>query len=87
MANIKSSIKRARQNTVLRQHNTTIRSRVRTFLKKTDALIKEGNKEEAAEAFKQAQTEMDKASQKGIFKKNKGARDISRLHKRLKGIA
>ncbi len=86
MANIKSAIKRARQGVGLRKHNMAMRSRVRTFLKKVDVAITEGKKEEAAEFFKQAQSEVARAANKGIFKKNKASRDISRLSSRLKGM-
>ena len=87
VANIKSAIKRARQSESNRKHNVTIRSRVRTFLKKADAAISSGDKEAAQVAFKHAQSEMAKACSKGVFAKNKGARDISRLNTRLKALA
>ncbi len=87
MANIKSAIKRARQAEIRRQHNVTIRSRVRTYMKKTDVAIEAGQKDEAQSAFKLAQSEMSRASAKGIFRNNKASRDISRLHGRLKAMA
>lgn len=87
MANIKSAIKRARQNTKLRKHNAAARSMLRTFIKNVAKAVEAGNKEQAQQAFAKAQPIIDKASNKGLMHKNKAARIKSRLNARVKGMA
>ena len=84
MANIKSAKKRARQNTVRREHNVALRSRLRTFIKQVVNAIGKGDKKEASEAYKQALPVIDSAADKGIIHKNKAARHKSRLNNHIK---
>ena len=86
MANIQSAIKRMRQNEKRRLQNRMVRSRMRTFVKKADALIASGSKEEAADAVRVALSEIDKAAQKGIIHRNNAARRKSRLAKRFNSL-
>ena len=79
MANIKSAIKRARQNTKRRQHNASLRSRFRTHVKNVVKAIQTGNAENAQATFKAAQKIIDQAVSKGLIHKNKAARHKSRL--------
>lgn len=87
MANIKSAIKRARQNTKLRQHNASARSMYRTYIKKVIKACDSGNAEEAQTAYTQAQPIIDKAAHKGLIHKNKAARIKSRLNNRIKALS
>lgn len=87
MANIKSAIKRARQNSNNRKHNSAQRSMLRTYIKKVIYAIDAGNKQAAEEAFKAAQPVIDRAVNKGLIHKNKAARHKSRLVSRIKSIA
>ena len=87
MANIKSAIKRARQNVKLRQHNASARSMFRTYIKNVLKAVEVGNKEAAQAAFTKAQPIIDKAAGKGLIHKNKAARIKSRLVARLKAMA
>jgi small subunit ribosomal protein S20 len=87
VANIKSAIKRARQNTKLRQHNASARSMYRTFIKNVLKAVEAGDKEAAQAAFAKAQPIIDKAASKGLIHKNKAARIKSRLSARVKGLA
>ena len=86
MANIKSVIKRARQNVKIRQRNMSARSTYRTYVKNVLKAVIEGNAAEANEAYRKAQPMIDKAAQKGIIHKNKAARLKSRLVARLKAM-
>lgn len=79
MANIKSAKKRAIQSEKRRQHNTSRRSMMRTFLKKTHVAIATGDKEAATKAFSDAQPILDRMATKGLIHKNKAARHKSRL--------
>ncbi|PWY54139.1 30S ribosomal protein S20 [Legionella qingyii] len=87
MANIKSAIKRARQNVKLRQHNASARSMFRTYIKNVIKAVESGDKEAAQAAFTKAQPIIDKAACKGLIHKNKAARIKSRLVARVKAMA
>jgi len=79
VANIKSAKKRILVNRVKADRNKSIRSKVKTAIKKVDAAIAAKDSEAAAVALKNAISELDKAQRKGIFHKNAVSRKISRL--------
>ena len=87
MANIKSSKKRAQLAEAQRQRNASFKSRVRTSIKKVTTAIEAGDQAAANELLRAAQSELGKASVRGIFKKNKVSRDMSRLNARVKAMA
>lgn len=87
MANIKSAIKRARQNVKIRQSNASSRSMYRTFIKNVLKAVEAGDQEVARAAFAKAQPVIDKAAGKGLIHKNKAARIKSRLSARVKAMA
>ena len=76
MANIKSQIKRNRQNEVRRLRNRSVRSEMRTLLK---AAKESGTDAETVAAIKK----IDKAAAKGVIHANKASREKSRLQKNL----
>jgi small subunit ribosomal protein S20 len=85
LANIKSAIKRNKQNNVKRVKNRVYRGSARTAVQKARVEIdgaKEPSKETAA-ATLEAISALDKAAQKGIIHKNNAARRKSRLMKKL----
>lgn len=86
MANHKSAKTRIRRNDKRSMINGMRRSRVRTFVKKVDALIAAGNKDEAVLALRIAESEMMRAAQKGVFHKNTASRTISRLAQKIKAL-
>lgn len=86
MANTPQAKKRARQNEKSRKHNASLRSMVRTYMKKTQAKIEAGNYEEAQAAFLQAQPIMDSMVNKGIYAKSKVARLKSRMSTKIKAL-
>lgn len=83
MANIKSAIKRNKQNENRRLRNRVYRGRARTLVKKAQLVIEDGTQEEALEALKAAISSLDKAAEKGVIHKNNAARRKSRLMKKL----
>ena len=83
MANIKSQIKRNKQNEKKRLRNRVYRGTARTFVRKTFAAIDTGDKETAEVVAQKAISALDKAAQKGVLHKNNAARRKSRLMKRL----
>jgi len=83
LANIKSQIKRNRQNEKRKLRNRYYRGRARTFIKKARIQIEEGNLEEARIETMNAIRALDKASEKGILHKNNASRRKSRLMRKL----
>jgi small subunit ribosomal protein S20 len=79
VANIKSQIKRNRQNEAARQRNKAVRSELRTRIKRAE----EATGEEAAELIRAAIKRIDEAAAKGILHRNNAARRTSRLAKKL----
>ena len=86
MANIKSQIKRNRQNEKRRQRNRVFAGRARTYVKKAQASIGKGEVEDARLATREAISALDKAAEKGTIHKNNAARRKSRLMKRLNAL-
>lgn len=86
MANSASAKKRARQAIKRRAHNMSLRSGMRTAVKKVESLILEGNKETAIAAYKTAVKALDAAVSKGLIHVNKAARKKSRLNKHVKTL-
>lgn len=87
MANSAGSRKRARQAEKRRQHNASLRSMVRTYIKKVVKAIESGDHAAAKAAFVVAQPAMDSSVNKGIFPKNKIARAKSRMNAKIKALA
>ena len=87
MANSPQAKKRARQNDKARAHNASLRSMVRTYIKKVIAAIESGNAEEAKAAYLAAVPVIDRMADKGILHKNKAARHKSRLNAQVKALA
>ena len=86
MANIASARKRIRQTLRRTARNQARRSRMRTFIKKVEAAITGGDKASAAEAFRAAQPEMQRAAGKGVIHANTVSRRLSRLSARIKAM-
>lgn len=79
MANIKSAIKRNKQNEKRRQRNRIYRGRARTFVKYARESFEEGTPDEAKTALMDAISALDKAAAKGVIHKNNASRRKSRL--------
>lgn len=87
MANSPQARKRARQNETRRKHNASLRSMVRTYLKKAYAAIESGEAEAAQAAYNTVVPILDRIADKGIIHKNKAARHKSRLNAQVKALA
>lgn len=83
MANIKSQIKRNRQNETRRARNRAVRSELKTREKAVVAAAEAG--EDTDELVRAAQKRLDMAAQKGVIHKNEAARRKSRLIARVSG--
>ncbi|MGI0117271.1 30S ribosomal protein S20 [Zooshikella sp. RANM57] len=87
MANTPSAKKRARQNEKRRKHNASLRSHVRTVIKKVVAAVEAKDVEQAKASFTAAVPVIDRMADKGIIHKNKAARHKSRLSAKIKALA
>lgn len=87
MANSPSARKRARQAENRRQHNASLRSMVRTSIKKVVKAIDGKDVEAAKAAYTAAVPVIDRMADKGIIHKNKAARHKSRLNAQIKALA
>jgi small subunit ribosomal protein S20 len=79
MANIKSQIKRNRQNEVRRVRNKAVRSSLKTSAKNVRTASGSGDGDKAAQLVRAATRELDKAASKGVIHKRAAARRKSRL--------
>lgn len=86
MANIKSVRKRAKQALVRRDHNMSLRTRVRSAIKDVKKALAAGNKGAAEKQMQQTQSAIDRVVAKGILHRNAGARHKSRLAQAVKGL-
>lgn len=87
MANIKSAKKRILVNKKRADRNKSIKSKVKTAIKKVDAAITANDKAAASAALQTAIIELDKATSKGVYHRNTSARKISRLSLAVNKIA
>ena len=81
-----SGRKRVRQNTKINAANTSLRSKYRTAVKNVEKALLTGDKDKATELFAKMQGVVDTIADKGIFHKNKAARDKSRLSAKVKAL-
>ena len=86
MANIKSAIKRNRQNKKRRIHNRVFRGSARTQVRNARNAILAGDKNVAVEEVNKAIANLDRTAAKGIIHKNNAARRKSRLMKQLASL-
>lgn len=86
MANSAQAKKRARQAEKHRQHNASIRSTVRTYIKRVVKAIATGDKTQAEAAYKAAVPVIDRTARKGLIHPNKAARHKSRLSQHIRGM-
>jgi small subunit ribosomal protein S20 len=87
VANSPQAKKRARQAEKRRSHNASLRSLVRTVIKKVNAAIGTGDQAAAKTAYDSAVPVIDRMADKGIIHKNKAARHKSRLNAQVKALS
>ena len=86
MPNIKSAKKRVKTDAIKKERNKDQIASMRTAIKKVRLAAKENNKENAIENLNTANKKIDKAVSNGLIKKNKAARDKSKLAKIVDNI-
>lgn len=73
MANIKSQIKRNRQNEAARERNKSVRSALKTAVRRFNEAVEAGDVEKAKSLAAEAGKKLDKAASKGVIHKNQAA--------------
>ncbi len=87
MANTVQARKRARQSEKRRRHNSSLRSTLRTTIKKVRAAIAAGDKTAAETVFQASTSVIDRIADKDIVHKNTAARHKSRLARQIRALA
>ena len=86
MANIKSQIKRVKTNEKRRQRNKSVKSAVRTAVRRFREAAEAGDAEKATELQRAAARALDKAASKGVIHKNQAANRKSSLSRRVDAL-
>jgi small subunit ribosomal protein S20 len=79
VANIKSQMKRNRTNERRRLRNQSVKSSLRTAIRRFREAAQSGDKEKAAELLTATSRKLDKAASKGVIHKNQAANKKSAL--------
>ena len=87
MPNIKSAKKRVKVNQTKAAINRTLKSSLKTSVKKASSVIAEGDPAAIGEAYRAVQKDIDHAVTKGILHKNTAARRKSRLAAKVNAAA
>ncbi len=86
MANIKSQIKRNKQNEKARLRNKAVKSELKTYVRKFREAADAGNAEAAETAMRAASMKLDKAVSKGVIHQNQAANRKSAIAKRAEQL-
>lgn len=86
MANTAQARKRARQSVARNKHNSSLRSLLRTSIKRVRQAVDAGDQTQANEVFAKASSVIDRVADKKIIHKNKAARHKSRLSAAIRAI-
>ncbi len=86
MPNLKNAIKKVNLDNKKKTMNNEYKSSMRTAVKKVEKAILNNDKEVAHENLNTAIKKIDKATKKGVIHPNKGARDKSKLTKKVNSM-
>ncbi|CCH20747.1 MULTISPECIES: 30S ribosomal protein S20 [Micromonospora] len=87
MANIKSQIKRNRQNEKARLRNKSVKSSLKTAVRKFNEAAEAGDVEKATALMLDASRKLDKAVSKGVIHSNQAANRKSAIAKRVVALS
>ncbi|MGW4501962.1 30S ribosomal protein S20 [Micromonospora sp. NPDC004336] len=87
MANIKSQIKRNRQNEKRRLRNKSVKSSLKTAVRKFHEAVEAGDVEKATTLMRDASRKLDKAVSKGVIHSNQAANRKSAIAKRVVSLS
>ncbi|MCD9197318.1 30S ribosomal protein S20 [Aeromicrobium wangtongii] len=86
MANIKSQIKRNRQNELARERNKSVRSALKTAVRRFEEAVTAGNTDDAKKLAGEATRKLDKAASKKVIHKNQAANRKSAIAKKAAAL-
>ena len=86
MANIKSQIKRNKQNEAAHERNKSVKSALKTAVRTFREAAEAGDTEKAQQAAKDAARKLDKAASKGVIHKNQAANRKSAILKKAASL-
>ncbi len=86
MANIKSQLKRIKTNEKRRVRNKSVKSSVKTAIRKFREAAEAGDKDKAVELLRDASKRLDKAASKGVIHANQAANKKSAMAKRANAL-
>ena len=86
MANIKSQIKRNRQNEAAHERNKSVKSALKTAVRKFREAVEAGDADQAKKAAADASRALDKAASKGVIHKNQAANKKSALAPKVESL-
>ena len=86
MANIKSQIKRNRQNDAAHERNKSVKTALKTAVRKFREAADAGNADEAKALAVDAAKQLDKAASKGVIHKNQAANRKSAIHQKAASL-
>ena len=86
MANTKQAAKRAKKSVKQRAANMSLRTTLRSAIKKVQKAIEGGDAKAAGQSLRDEQSKIDSIARKGIIHKNKAARHKSRLAAKVKAL-
>ena len=87
MATIKSQIKRNKQNEKRRLRNKSVKSSLKTAIRKFQAAAANGDTETATALMRDASRRLDKAASKGVIHKNQAANRKSAIARKMQSLA
>ena len=86
MANIKSQIKRNKQNLKAHERNKAVKTGLKTAVRKFREAAEAGDKDQATALGRDAARKLDKAASKGVIHKNQAANRKSSIDKRVASL-
>jgi small subunit ribosomal protein S20 len=86
VANIKSQIKRNRQNEAAHERNKSVRSALKTAVRRFNEAVASGDVEKAKTLAADAGKKLDKAASKGVIHKNQAANRKSSVAKKAAAL-
>ena len=87
MANIKSQIKRNRQNEKRRLRNKSVKSSLKTAIRKFNEAAQSGDADKAGALLRDASRHLDRAASKGVIHKNQAANRKSSIARKFSSLA
>jgi small subunit ribosomal protein S20 len=86
VANIKSQIKRNKQNEKRHERNKAVKSELKTAIRRFNEAVEAGDNEKAVSASRLATKKLDKAASKGVIHKNQAANRKSAIAKKAAAL-